>query len=153
MSNQSLRYRPLAHGNGRQLVIGIPSRLYTQPTEDQPLKGLRISIKDNIDLAGTKKTLGSRAWEKLDPPCETTSMAVQRLLDLGAYVVGKTKLSQFGEVEHPTADWVDFHCPFNPRGDGYLNPEGSSTGGAVTLASYDWLDVSIGTDCSFGHKI
>lgn len=71
------------------------------------------------------------------PPQDTTAAAVQRLLDLGAIVVGITKLSQFAEVESPTADWVDFHCSFNPRGDDYLTPEGSTTGGAVSLAAYD----------------
>lgn len=105
-----------------------------------------MSVKDNIDLAGTKTTMSSRAWETLYPAVSTTAAAVQKLLDLGAVVVGKTKLSQFAEVESPTGDCVDFHCPFNPRGDGYLHPEGSTSGGAAALASYDWLDVSIGTD-------
>ena len=139
-------YQVLPCSGGRRLVVGIPSRLHSEPSENKPLNGLRVSVKDNIDLAGIKKTLSSRAWEELYPPSNTTAPAVQRLLDLGAVVIGKTKLSQFAEVETPTADWVDFHCPFNPRGDGYLNPEGSTTGGAVALASYDWVDISIGTD-------
>jgi hypothetical protein len=140
------RYQPFLRSDGRRLVIGVPSRLYSPPSADQPLNGLRFSVKDNIDLAGIKTTLSSRAWEDLYPAVDETALSLQRILDLGAVVVGKTKLSQFAEVENPTADWVDFHCPFNPRGDGYLNPEGSTSGGAVALASYDWLDVSIGTD-------
>ncbi|KAH6971662.1 amidase signature domain-containing protein [Ilyonectria sp. MPI-CAGE-AT-0026] len=139
-------YRNLPCSNGCRLMIGAPSKLYTPKSEKKPLDGLRISVKDNIDLAGIKTTLSCRSCERLYPPKDTTAAAVQRLLDLGAIVVGKTKLSQFAEVESPTADWVDFHCPFNPRGDGYLTPEGSTTGGAVSLAAYDWLDVSIGTD-------
>ena len=139
-------YRILPCGDGRRLITGVHSRLYHDASNLKPLRGLRVSIKDNIDLAGTKKTLGSRAWEELYPPTNVTATAVRKLLDLGAFVIGRTKLSQFGEVETPTADWVDFHCPFNPRGDGYLNPEGGTTGGAVAVASYDWVDVDIGTD-------
>ena len=105
-----------------------------------------MSVKDNIDIAGVKTALASRAWEELYPAKETTAPALDRLLDLGAIVVGKSKLSQFAEVETPTADWVDVHGPFNTRGDGYLNPEGSTSGGAAALAAYGWLDVSVGTD-------
>lgn len=90
--------------------------------------------------------MSSRSWEELYPASNSTAAALQSLLDLGAIVIGKTKLSQFAEVEAPTADWVDFHCPFNPRGDGYLSPEGSTSGGAVALAACDFVDISIGTD-------
>lgn len=55
-------------------------------------------------------------------------------------------MTQFVETEYPTADWVGYHCPFNPRGDGYLTPEGSTSGGAASLAAHSWLDFSLGTD-------
>jgi Asp-tRNA(Asn)/Glu-tRNA(Gln) amidotransferase A subunit family amidase len=71
---------------------------------------------------------------------------VQKLIDCGAIIVGKTKLSEFADAEDPTGDWVDYHCPFNPRGDGYLNPGGSSVGSGAAIAAYDWLDIAIGTD-------
>ena len=71
---------------------------------------------------------------------------MQKLLQAGAIFVGKTKTSQFGNTETPTADWVDQLCPFSPRGDGYQDPAASSTGSAVAMASYDWLDVATGTD-------
>ncbi|KAK0707375.1 amidase signature domain-containing protein [Lasiosphaeris hirsuta] len=43
---------------------------------------------------------------------------------------------------------IDYHCPFNPRADGYLVPEGSSSGSAIAVAAYDWLDAGFGTDTS-----
>ena len=43
-------------------------------------------------------------------------------------------------------DWIDYHCPFNPRGDGYFTASGSSAGSAAGLAAYDWLEIRIGTD-------
>ncbi|KAJ5666474.1 uncharacterized protein N7477_008922, partial [Penicillium maclennaniae] len=65
-----------------------------------------------------------------------------RLIDLGAVIVGKMGTVQFANGDNPTADWVDFHCPFNPRGDGYQAPGGSSSGPGAGMGSYDWLDIA-----------
>lgn len=43
-------------------------------------------------------------------------------------------------------DWVEYHRLFNRRGDGTLNPYGSSTGSAAALAAYEWLDYTIVPD-------
>ncbi|KAF5255207.1 hypothetical protein FANTH_133 [Fusarium anthophilum] len=55
-------------------------------------------------------------------------------------------MTSFASPEEPTDQWVDFHCPANPRGDGYQSPSSSSTGAATSLAGYDWLDFSIAGD-------
>ncbi|KAF5622384.1 amidase signature domain protein [Fusarium tjaetaba] len=47
-----------------------------------------------------------------------------------------------------TTDAVDYPTAFNPRGDGYQSPAGSSSGSAAAVAAYDWLDCAIGTDTS-----
>lgn len=64
-----------------------------------------------------------------------SAVAVQNLIDAGAIVVGKMKTSQFANGETATADWVDFHAPFNPRGDGYQDASSSSTGPAAGIGS------------------
>jgi Asp-tRNA(Asn)/Glu-tRNA(Gln) amidotransferase A subunit family amidase len=69
-------------------------------------------VKDIYDIAGLKTGCGSRAYFALYPPRNTTAPAVQRLIDQGAVVVGKTKTSQFANGETATADWVDQLCPF-----------------------------------------
>ncbi|KAG8624976.1 hypothetical protein KVT40_006727 [Elsinoe batatas] len=69
-----------------------------------------------------------------------------RLVDAGAIIVGKQKTSQFANSESPTADWVDYLAPFNPRGDGYQIPSSSSSGAGAGPATYPWLDISIGSD-------
>lgn len=102
-----------------------------------------------MDLNGVKTVLSVRAWGDIYGEKNSTAVAVGKLLDLGAIVVAKSRLSQFAETEYPTADWVDYHCPFNPRGDGYLTPEGSSSGAAAALAAYDYLDASLATDSTF----
>ena len=68
-----------------------------------------------------------------------------RLVNAGAQVVGKTHLSSFAMMEHPTQS-VDYQAPFNPRGDGYLITGGSSGGSAAAIATYDWLDIAICSD-------
>ncbi|KAJ7798207.1 amidase signature domain-containing protein [Mycena olivaceomarginata] len=97
------------------LTIGVPSRLYFTQTADKPLAGVRIGVKDIYQqLAGVKNSNGNRAWYNLYPVNEVTGTAVQRLVDAGAQIVGSQKLSQFANGEMATADWVDYHSPFNP---------------------------------------
>ncbi|KAL6904137.1 amidase signature domain-containing protein [Trichoderma evansii] len=103
---------------------------------------------DTQHVRGVKTTGSSRAWAQLYGPQEKSATGVQRLLDHGAIVVGKLKSTQFGESEWATRDWVDYHAPWNPRGDGYQTPSASSSGSAASVAAYEWLDLSTGTDCS-----
>lgn len=86
-----------------------------------------------------------RAFADFHGASKTSAPAIQELIAKGAVIVGKTKTVQFASGESPM-DWIDYHCPFNPRGDGYFTASGSSTGSAAGLAAYDWLDITIGTD-------
>jgi hypothetical protein len=131
---------------GQSLAIAVPSRLYYEWSSEKPLAGVRIGVKDIYDLSGIKTGLGNRAWYGLYPPANETATAIQRLIDAGAVVVGKQKTAQFANGEYSTADWVDYHSPFNPRGDGYQDPNFSSAGAGASMASYYWLDVAIGSD-------
>ncbi len=126
--------------------VAVPSRLYTPQSAEQPLGGRRISIKDNFKIAGIKTTQSNRAFVELYGPETETAEFVVHLIQLGAVVVGKTKMCAFASSEEATDQWIDFHAPFNPRGDGYQSPSGSTTGGAAALAAYPWLDYSVGTD-------
>jgi hypothetical protein len=56
---------------------------------------LRVAIKDNIDIAGVKTFASSRAYGELYGIASTSAPAIQKLLDLGAVIVGKTGMSQF----------------------------------------------------------
>ncbi len=58
-----------------------------------PLAGVPFSVKDNIEVAGWPLSLG--VWK--DPPVSLrTASAVQRLLDAGAELIGKTNLPPYG---------------------------------------------------------
>jgi Asp-tRNA(Asn)/Glu-tRNA(Gln) amidotransferase A subunit family amidase len=76
----------------------------------------------------------------------STATAVQVLIDAGAVVVGKNKLAEFAFASHFVTENVDYLLPFNPRGDGYNTPGASSGGSAAAVASYDRLDVTLGSD-------
>ena len=128
------------------LAIPVPSRLHFRKTTAKPYAGSRVALKDIMDLSGLKTSGSSRAYTKLYGPRESNAAIVQKLLDLGFVVVGKVKTTQFADSEWPTCDWVDYHGPFNPRGDGYLTTSGSSAGSAAAVAAYAWLDFALGTD-------
>ncbi|KAF6821087.1 glutamyl-tRNA amidotransferase [Colletotrichum sojae] len=128
------------------LTVGVPSRLYFTPSAEKPLAGVRVGVKDIYSLAGVKGSNGNRAWYSLYPPAKTTAPSMQNLIDAGAIIVGFQKPSQFANGEGATADWVDYHAPFNPRGDGYNDPSSSSSGAGASVASYEWLDVAVGSD-------
>ncbi|RBR12028.1 hypothetical protein FVER53590_04368 [Fusarium verticillioides] len=136
-----------AHAPGSSsLTIGVPSRLYFTRTREKPLAGVRVGVKDLYDLKGVKSSRGNRAWYNLYPAANKTATAIQNLIDAGAVIVGTQKLSQFANGENPTADWVSYLAPFNPRGDGYQGPSSSSSGAGASIASYPWLDLAVGSD-------
>ncbi|KKY39331.1 putative glutamyl-trna subunit a [Diaporthe ampelina] len=126
--------------------IAVPSRLYYKATKEQPLAGLRFGVKDIFHVKGVATSGGNRAYFYHYGPQNNTAPAVQRLIDLGAVLVGKMGTVQFANGDKATADWVDLHAPFNPRGDGYQDPSGSSTGPGAGIGAYEWLDLSIGSD-------
>lgn len=127
-------------------AVPVPSRLYDQKSPDRPLAGMRISIKDNMHLAGITTTLGSRSYTELYGKQEASSEYVDLLICKGAVIVGKTKLSAFAGSEIPPNQCIDYFPPWNPRGDGYQGPSGSSSGAAASVAGYSWLDVALCTD-------
>lgn len=108
-----------------------------------------MGLKDIFRLKGTKVTMMNRSYMELYSTDEESADYVKKLVDLGAVIVGKTKMTSFASPEEPTDQWIDFHCPFNPRGDNYQSPSSSSTGAAVALAGYSWLDYSVAGDCAF----
>ncbi|KZM28146.1 uncharacterized protein EKO05_0005829 [Ascochyta rabiei] len=131
---------------GQKTALAVPSRLYFSKTAEKPLAGVRIGIKDIYDIKGLRTSNGNRAWYWLYPAANHTATPVQNLIDAGAIIVGKMITSQFANGETATADWVDYHEAFNPRGDGYQDTSSSSSGGGAATAAYAWLDASLGSD-------
>lgn len=109
------------------------------------MSGIRVAVKDNIDLKGAKTSLCSRSYLQTYPSKVKSAPCIERLLDLGAEIVGKTKLCAFAQWEEPT-EAIEYSSPWSPRADGFQSSGGSSNGSGAAIAAYDWLDITIGSD-------
>lgn len=130
--------------------VAVPSRLKNFGStvtagEKMPLSGWRIAVKDIFQVEGIKTSVCNRAYHELYPPAPKTAACVEILQQKGAHILGTTKLAAFAATEEPI-ECVDYQAPWNPRADGYQSPAGSSSGSGVAVASYDWVDVAIGSD-------
>ena len=65
------------------------------------MSGIRIAVKDVFDIRGTTTSGGCRAYEAYYGESESTAPAIQKLVDHGAVIVGKTKTVQFASGENP----------------------------------------------------
>lgn len=141
-------YARLWHPEQFEKIIPYPSRLYTSLLDPTvyPLAGLRFAIKDIFDLAGTLTGGGSREYPRLyNTPKNASAPAIQRLISLGAVLLGKTKSATFAYGAWRDQN-DDIPYSWNPRADGYLGLSSSSYGSASAIGSYAELDFVLGTD-------
>ena len=108
-----------------------------------PLAGLTFAAKDVFDIAGSRTGFGNPAWLNSHPPATATAPTVQRLLDAGADMVGKTLTDEItyslsGQNAH-------YGTPVNSAAPGRI-PGGSSSGSASAVAG-GLVDFALGTDC------
>ena len=95
-----------------------------------PLHGLPITIKDSYETAGLKTTCGADLWRDHVPA--TNADAVQRLVDAGAVIVGKTNTPIFaGDVQ----SFNELFGTTNNPWDLSHTPGGSSGGAAAAVAA------------------
>lgn len=115
--------------------------------------GLRVAVKDLIDMAGLPTTAGSRAVAEQASPAETDAacLAGLRAAEAGkeATVVGKANLHELAFGISGINRW--FGTPVNPL-DPLRVPGGSSSGSAVAVAAGE-ADVGIGTDTGGSVRI
>jgi amidase len=108
--------------------------------DDGPLAGWDVAVKDNVAVAGVEMTCGSQVVEGYVPNHDAT--VVDRLLDAGATVIGKTNMDDmaFTGNGHSSA----FGPTRNPHDPAYLSG-GSSGGSAIAVATGE-ADVAVGAD-------
>lgn len=106
------------------------------------LLGRTFAVKDVFDVAGTRCCAGSPDWLRSHEPSIGTAPTVQRLLDAGATLRGKTKSDEL--MYSISGKNAHYGTPMNPHAPGRI-PGGSSSGSASVVASGE-VDFSIGTD-------
>ncbi len=113
----------------------------------RPLGGVAIAVKDNIDVAGWPTSAGTPALR--GSIATRTAPAVQRLLDAGAFVAGKTNLHElaFGITSRNAA----FGFVANPR-DAARSAGGSSGGSAAAVAA-GVVAAALGTDTGGSMRV
>ncbi len=112
-------------------------------------KDCTFAAKDLFDIEGHVTGAGNPDWLALHAPALRTAPVVQRLVDAGAGMVGKTHTDElsrgiFGENAH-------YGTPINPRAADRV-PGGSSSGSAAAVAG-GLVDFALGTDTGGSVRI
>jgi amidase len=107
-----------------------------------PLAGLTFAAKDLFDVAGHPTGGGDPDWARQNPVPTRHAWAVQRLLDAGASLIGKTITDEMslGILGENPFDGT----PLNPHAADRV-PGGSSSGSASAVAQ-KFCDTALGTD-------
>jgi aspartyl-tRNA(Asn)/glutamyl-tRNA(Gln) amidotransferase subunit A len=108
--------------------------------ERLPLAGVPLALKDNMCVAGTPTTCGSKILGDWVAPY--TATAVQRLLDAGAIPLGKTNLDEFAMGS--SCENSALGKTANPWDLGRV--PGGSSGGSVAAVAAGEATVALGSD-------
>jgi amidase len=110
--------------------------------------GLRVGVKDSIDIEGVPTRLACACFADA-PPAERHAEVVRALLDAGCRIVGKTNMHELAYGVTGINRWTG--TPANPRAPGRV-PGGSSSGSAVAVAM-QLADFAVGTDTGGSIRI
>jgi aspartyl-tRNA(Asn)/glutamyl-tRNA(Gln) amidotransferase subunit A len=112
-----------------------------------PLHGIPVAVKDLVDTAGLRTTMGSRHFADHVP--EHDAECVRLLREAGAVVVGKTVTHEF--AYGPTGDQSAHGPARNPYRPAAMSG-GSSAGSAVAVAA-GIVPLAVGTDTGGSVRI
>ncbi|KFA71403.1 hypothetical protein S40288_04317 [Stachybotrys chartarum IBT 40288] len=126
--------------------IIVPSKLSSTNAGAGPLAGLRFAVKDIFHIKGLKTSGGSRAYYETYGYQNYTTETVQLCENAGASLIGKLRTITFALGTPRNGMSVDYHDPWNARGDGYMSTGGSSSGSGAAVVAYDWVDFALGSD-------
>ena len=110
-------------------IVSQARALEAEGPRGRRLWGVPFAVKDNIDIAGLPTTAGCPGYAYTPT---VTAPAVQRLLDAGALLIGKTNLDQFATGLVGTRS--PYGVPRNVFHSDYV-PGGSSSGSACAVAA------------------
>jgi allophanate hydrolase len=141
-NSQSSSARPSLAAQAWLLQLDTPLAL----SGDGALSGLRFAVKDNFDVQGLLTTAGCPGFSY---QARSSAVAVQKLLQSGAALIGKTNLDQFAcglsGTRSPSGAVPN---AFNPE---YISG-GSSSGSAYVVATGQ-ADFALGTDTAGSGRV
>jgi amidase len=111
--------------------------------------GVRLAVKDLIDMEGEPTTAGCRAVARRALPAESDAACLAGARAAGARIVGRTNLHELALGVTGVNPW--YGTPQNPL-DPRLVPGGSSSGSAVAVATGE-ADVAFGSDTGGSVRI
>lgn len=113
--------------------------------------GLKLAVKDNIDMRGVVTTAGSEYLAKNGPPAKADAPCLAIARQRGVPIVGKTNMSEFALA--PSGYNEYYGTPKSPLDHWHrLIPGGSSCGSAVAVG-LGYADVSFGTDTAGSVRV
>lgn len=111
--------------------------------------GVRLAVKDLIDMAGVPTTAGCRALARRARPAAVDAACLAGARAAGARIVGRTNLHELALGVTGVNPW--YGTPVNPL-DPSRVPGGSSSGAAVAVATGE-ADVAYGSDTGGSVRI
>jgi len=111
--------------------------------------GVRLAVKDLIDMEGVPTTAGCRAVANEAAPAPADAVCLAGARAAGARIVGRTNLHELALGVTGVNPW--YGTPVNPL-DPRLVPGGSSSGSAVAVATFE-ADVAYGSDTGGSVRI
>ncbi len=124
----------------RELIIKEAIKKDNNKEIEKPLNGLPIAIKDLTDVVGFKTTYGFPGSKNNQP--KKNSLFVNRLIDKGVIIIGKTNTAELGVGGHTT------NRLFGPTSNVYdlSKSAAGSSGGASSAVASGLLPFADGTD-------
>ena len=123
--------------------------VYWPPVEGG--KGLRVAVKDLIDMKGVVTSAGSEFLAKTSPPAARDAKLLAIARQRGVQFVGKTNTTELAVLASGINEY--FGTPKNPLNRRRnLIPGGSSSGSAVAVAT-GRADIAFGTDTAGSIRI
>jgi amidase len=114
-----------------------------------PLAGLSVVVKDMYDIAGERTGCGNPDWLVTHAPATRNCPPVQKILDAGATITGKTICDEF--FYSVSGANAHYGTPVNARAPGRL-PGGSSAGSAAACGA-GLCDFALGSDTGGSVRI